>query len=631
MWSLIENGKELKPIVFSNNKSQEDVVKEIVSSIKAGNKLIFLKGVCGTGKSAVALNVAKELGRASIVVPIKNLQKQYEQDYTHKKQVIKDDGHKLNIAMIKGRQNFSCPYFSQAEKIEKNSTLDIFDQPKMSFSNQKFANSTDASFLPCKIELKEKNSEIIRDYLSKNKNIKDKNLDLKEVRRLTIASVCPYWSPIVPSDLNYNLKDAKTRTYRGLSNKEYSLYLREDGCQYYNQYKAYIDADAIIFNSDKYKIETLLNRKPLTDVEIIDECDEFLDSFSESGIINLNRLGFALSGLLVSHPDTSRELKEIAFLTSMLSGNRSLEGKEMIPLKQTEVFDLIKKFVESDFMDYVECDEDNYLYHAEEVAKTFYDFADETFLFFEKRDKDFIIKFVTVDLSKRFKEMIAKNKAFVLMSGTLHSEQVLKDVFGLQDFKTIEAETQMPGTISLKKTGKELNCSYSSSRFGLGFRKRYLEALNACVVQAEKPLLVHVISFNDLPSEYEVEEFGLSLISKEKLAQEQKESEQSIKDFKDGKKQVLYSTRCTRGMDFPGESCNSIILTKYPYPDISSAFWKLLKKVRPEHYNEFYLDKSRREFLQRVYRALRHKSDHVYLLSPDSRVFDNFDRVFGEK
>ncbi|MCX6748767.1 MAG: DEAD/DEAH box helicase family protein [Candidatus Pacearchaeota archaeon] len=629
MWSLIENGKELKPIVFSNNKTQEDVIKEIVKEIKSGNKLIFLKGVCGSGKSAIALNIAKELGRASIVVPIKNLQKQYEQDYTHKKQVEKDDGKKLVISMIKGRQNFSCPYFSQAEKIEKNSTLDIFDKPELAKTNR-IANSSDASFLPCKVELKEKNLEVIRDYLSKNKNIKDKNLELKEIRRLTIASVCPYWSPIVPADMNYNLKDAKVRLYKGLSNKTYSLYLREEGCQYYNQYQAYVDSDAIIFNSDKYKIETLLNRKPLTDVEIIDECDEFLDSFSESGVINLNRLGFALSGLIVNNKDVSRELKEIAFLTSMLSGNRSLEGKEMIPLKQTEVFDLIKKFVESDFMDYVECDEDNYLYHAEEVAKTFYDFADETFLFFEKREKDFIIKFVTVDLSKRFKEMMAKNKAFVLMSGTLHSEQVLKDVFGLQDFKTIEAETQMPGKISLKKTGKELNCSYSSSRFGLGFRKRYLEALNECVKLAEKPLLVHVISFNDLPSEYEVGEFGLDLISKERLAEEQKESEQSIKDFKDGKKNILYSTRCTRGMDFPGETCNSIILTKYPYPDISSAFWKLLKKVRPEHYNEFYLDKARREFLQRVYRALRHKSDHVFLLSPDSRVFENFNSVFGK-
>ncbi len=630
MWSLIEQGKNLEPIVFSNNKSQEDVVNEIVSSIKQGNKLIFLRGVCGTGKSAIALNVAKELGRASIVVPIKNLQKQYEQDYTHKKQVIKSSGEKLKISMIKGRQNFSCPYFSQAEKIEKNSTLDIFDQPKQ-MSNGRIANSSDASFLPCKIELKEKNSEVIRDYLAKNKNIKNKNLELKEIRRLTVASVCPYWSPLVPAELDYNLHDAKISLYKGLYNKVFSLYSRQEGCQYYNQYKAYIDADAIIFNSDKYKIETLLNRKPLTDVEIVDECDEFLDSFTESGIINLNRLGFAISSLIVNNKDTSRELKEIAFLTSMLSGNTSLEGKEMIPLKQTEVFDLIRKFVESDFMDYVECDEDNYLYHVEEVARTFYDFADETYLFFEKKDKDFIIKLVTVDLSKRFKEMLSKNKSFVLMSGTIHSEQVLKDVFGLQDFKIIEAETKMPGTISLKKTGLELNCSYSSSRFGLGFRKRYLEALNGCVKQAPKPLLVHVISFNDLPSEYEARELGLSLITKETLAQEQKESEESIKDFKDGKKNILYSTRCTRGMDFPGETCKSIILTKYPYPDISSAFWKLLKKVRPEYYNEFYLDKSRREFLQKVYRGLRHKSDHVFLLSPDSRVFENFDYVFNQK
>jgi len=278
----------------------------------------------------------------------------------------------------------------------------------------------------------------------------------------------------------------------------------------------------------------------------------------------------------------------------------------------------------------LECDEDNYLYHVEEVSRTFYDFADETYLFFERKDKDFIIKLVTVDLSKRFKEMLSKNKAFVLMSGTIHSPSVLKDVFGLQDFKIIDAETKMPGTIDLKKTGLELNCSYSSSRFALDFRKRYLLALDECVKQAPKPLLVHVISFNDLPSENEARILGLELISKEALVLEQRDSENSIKEFKSGVKNILYSTRCTRGMDFPGETCNSIILTKYPYPDISSAFWKLLKKVKPEYYNEFYLDKARREFLQRVYRGLRHKSDHVFLLSPDSRVFENFSKVFNQ-
>lgn len=621
MWSLKEDEKELKPLVFSNNKSQEDIVNEIAKEIKEGNKLIFLEGKCGTGKSAIALNLAKELGKTSIVVPIKNLQKQYEEDYMLKKQVEKN-GNKLKIGIIKGRQNFSCPYFQQARKIEKNSTLDIFDKPKELPKPE----NCDASFLPCKIDIKEKNSEVLRDYILLNKNIKNKNLTVREIKRLTIAPICPFWSPIVSSDLDYNLKDAKIKKYKGLGNTTYNLYERQKGCEYYNQYQSYVDADVIIFNSEKYKIETLLNRKPLTEVEIIDECDEFLDSFSESGTISLNRLNFALSGLNAGE-EARVALKDLNYLISMFNINE-WQDKEMIPLKDTPVLKLIRIFVENELMNYIDCDEDNYCYHVDEVAKTFYSFIDETYLFFERKDKDLIIKLVTVDLSKRFKEMMDKNKAFVLMSGTLHSENVLKDVFGLKEFKIVEAEKNMPGKISLKLTGLEMNCSYSS-RLSIEFRKRYLKALNACINLAEKPALVHVISFFDLPNEKEAREFGIDLLTREKLVEEQKKSEESIIEFKTGKKEVLYTTRCNRGMDFPGDKCKSIVLTKYPYPDVSSAFWKLLRKVRPEYYDEFYVDKARREFLQRIFRGLRHKSDHIFLLSPDSRVFDNAKRFIN--
>ena len=80
VWNLYEKGKFLEPLKFSNGKTQEDVVKEVLNSIKNGEKIIFIHGVCGTGKSAIALNLAKELGKSSIVVPIKNLQMQYKKD-----------------------------------------------------------------------------------------------------------------------------------------------------------------------------------------------------------------------------------------------------------------------------------------------------------------------------------------------------------------------------------------------------------------------------------------------------------------------------------------------------------------------------------------------------------------------
>ena len=97
----------------------------------------------------------------------------------------------------------------------------------------------------------------------------------------------------------------------------------------------------------------------------------------------------------------------------------------------------------------------------------------------------------------------------------------------------------------------------------------------------------------------------------------------SVSLFKNGLNDTLFTTKCSRGVDFPGKMCNSIIFTKYPNPNVSDIFWKILKKNHEEHYWDFYKDKARREFLQRIYRGLRSKDDHVYVLSPDIRVIQS--------
>jgi len=110
-WSLYQNQKPLPPLEFSNGKTQETVVEEIVNLIRGGERIIFLHGVCGTGKSAIALNVARALGKASIVVPIKSLQRQYEEEYMGKKYVINSNSKKMKIAMLTGRDNHDSIFF----------------------------------------------------------------------------------------------------------------------------------------------------------------------------------------------------------------------------------------------------------------------------------------------------------------------------------------------------------------------------------------------------------------------------------------------------------------------------------------------------------------------------------------
>jgi Rad3-related DNA helicase len=138
-----------------------------------------------------------------------------------------------------------------------------------------------------------------------------------------------------------------------------------------------------------------------------------------------------------------------------------------------------------------------------------------------------------------------------------------------------------------------------------------------------------VNSYSDLPSEEEKERFKLNnLMSRETIREVQKRDKhgEEIRRFKERQIDVLFSTKCTRGIDFPGEQCNSIIFTKYPNPNVDDAFWKILKKSRPEFYWDFYNDKATRELWQRIYRGLRSKDDHIFLLSPDVRVLGVFEK-----
>jgi Rad3-related DNA helicase len=260
----------------------------------------------------------------------------------------------------------------------------------------------------------------------------------------------------------------------------------------------------------------------------------------------------------------------------------------------------------------------------------FDEFFDETYLTFSKKENNLIAEVVTTNLAKRLKEMLNKNKVIIMMSGTIHAENILKNIFGLENFKILEAETEQQGSIEVKRTGLEKDCKYENFINKTILREEYLRALDKCVELSEKPSLVHINSFYDLPDEKELKLFQLkNIISREELKEIQEKSRagEDVKRFKDKEIDVLFSTKCTRGIDFPGEQCNSIIFTKYPNPDVKSPFWNILKKTNPTYYWDFYKDKARRELLQRIYRGLRFKEDHVFLLSPDERVLKNFENI----
>lgn len=603
-WSLYENNRLLEPLTFSNKKSQADVVAEVVQAIQKGTKIVFIHGVCGTGKSAIALNIARQLGKASIVVPVKTLQRQYEEDYMGKKHVLKKNGQKLKIAMITGRENH-----------------DSIIEPGTSCADPN---------LPDTIRITEKNWTHIQEYYQQNPYIKHKGQPtLKNLKRISIAPANPYWSPIVPAHFELEMPDAKKRRYMGLDGNEFIFYQRKKGCGYYDQYNAYLDADVIMFNAAKYKIETLNNKKPATDVEIIDEADEFLDNLSEQQALNISRLANSLNYIVPMNEKTEEALeaiREAIKIEEKRLGALGFNDKEITPVKETKLGIILKKLAENpDLQDEAGLDEASYMAHALEVARSFAPFIEETFLTYKKYEDDLVVELVTTNISKRFAEIARKNKALVLMSGTLHSPEVLRDIFGIKECAIIEAETKAPGTTEIIRTGHELDCRYSNLASKKDARGLYLKALAAAWAKAPKPLLVHVNAFEDLPTIEESFQYAISHVMPREQLKELQLSDKTgrlISLFKSKLSDTLVTTKCSRGVDFPGDVCNAIIFTKYPNPNPRDIFWRVLERTHPSYFWECYKDKARREFLQRLYRALRTPHDHVYILSPDTRVLE---------
>jgi hypothetical protein len=385
-WNLYEGDKFLEPLKFSNGKTQEDIVKEVLESIKEGHKVIFIHGMCGTGKSAIALNIAKKLGRTSIVVPIKNLQMQYKKDYNGEngKYILKENKEKLKISVITGRNNHKCKFLEDNQNAipkivkEVNSKLhDIFEGKKEEIRDT-IGNdiSADNMNIPCKIEIKEKNWDKIRKYLRQNPRIDVRNFtQISDVKRLPVASVCPYWSPVFPEQYDIKVLEEKyKKNYKGLKGKNFVFYQRKEGCPFYEQFNSYINSDVMVFNSMKYQLESALNRKPSTEVEIVDECDEFLDSFSNQRNINVDRLINSLGQIPVIEEDNFNKINEIKEILRQLKNDikvhNLIKTKEIISLKETGIYDLLKIFIKnSEFIE--EADEESYVFDVNKTAKMF--------------------------------------------------------------------------------------------------------------------------------------------------------------------------------------------------------------------------------------------------------------------
>lgn len=225
----------VQPLVYKNGRTQEDIVREIIRKFNRGHKFVVLNAKTGTGKSLIALNVIKHLGRGIVVVPTKPLQRQYYESYYKGRIKIKN----FEISIILGRANFICNY-------KKNVTC--------AYRN-----------LPCTRRLE------------------------KNEKRYEVAMKCMYWIGRGYKNVSDSFIDKMYdygfdfRSYESIDGSVCYMFFREEAlCNYYKQFFSYLHCDCIVMNSALFKIECLRGLLPKVDVLVIDEFDFFFDNLIEA-------------------------------------------------------------------------------------------------------------------------------------------------------------------------------------------------------------------------------------------------------------------------------------------------------------------------------------------------------------
>ncbi|KXA96816.1 hypothetical protein AKJ38_02550 [candidate division MSBL1 archaeon SCGC-AAA259I14] len=240
--NLYENGRKLDLLEYSNGKTQTDVVGEVLEAFES-HDLVYLKAVVGSGKSAIGIRSALEMGGGAISVPTKVLSDQYYDDYyAGDKYFLKPSGDRARITVFKGRRNFTCPLWKRKHV--------GWDDWMVSCQNRS---------IPCRRPLN------------------------PDEGRFDALEECPWGAYVRPAGrIPGRLPpDYRRRTFDAVGGK-YAVVMKERGheprrCPYWNQYWEIAESDVFAMNSAKFKAEAKIGRLPDVPLAVIDEGDAFLD------------------------------------------------------------------------------------------------------------------------------------------------------------------------------------------------------------------------------------------------------------------------------------------------------------------------------------------------------------------
>lgn len=539
-WNLHNSENELvSPLIYTNGKSQEDVTQEVIEMFQSYD-VVALKGGVGSGKSVVALRVVSHYGSGIIAVPTKVLQRQYVENYCTGRHYHFNLGDRiLPVNFMFGRTNFTCD-----------------------FSGGNCANS-DA---PCNRKL------------------------MSEERRYQAASECLGWSPIYSSSfisegMIDSLPHCEQIEYQSVKGRK-MFFCSDDPCEYYEQFLHYTRDGAIIMNLAKWEAETWAGRKPLTEVEIIDEGDTLLDGLSYKRSIR-----DTFFERLRRRNEITGEEHILLFekYRQCIQRNRGYEG--LVNGSIIEFLDIfVKKLDEKVGM----------TQNLVSKVKLFLQYPD--MLYAQVKDDH-----ITLFLSRPdvvFSELKSRSGKILLMSATMQTPKIFSSVFRFTDVPLVQAEPKFPGTLKIMSISNSLDISHRNW-VKTEVREKYYQILNKIIARATRPTLVQVHALKYMPREH-----------KEQLNQ----------GFQNG---VSWSTVTDRGIDLPDDACRSIIITKYPFPDLSDIVFKVLRETYGDNtYWKYVNDMASRELVQQCGRAIRHPDDWCEIWSPDTKVLSSLLRLW---
>jgi hypothetical protein len=525
-WALYAEMKGASSPILLNPLSwkggdQVDSLKKILEFFKRFSniadpktKILVYRSQCGSGKSGVMLHVIEDMGRGIIIVPFRNLQRQYYDDYFTGKNkfVLKKNGKILSVAVMLGRGNFPCRWLAEQydyqqkliEESKKPENYGIIIPIDTNIINMYNADSTCANrYLPCSRPLMSVGSRreprwmigcqckywiptptaktTIDKWRDKVVDERKMNAGFMEeesegVNKPDIDRTTLDMNKDATTQLDYiqdRIKCHKIEYYDSVGWDQVGIFIRDevdqngnpcpDVCQYYKQFYAYTQADCIVMNDAKWEIETMIGRKPKVNIEIVDEGDYWLDHRSMS--LEFSR--FMIDKMI---PVTNR-MNEMKRNTLFLFDTAFQNIKKRIAeptqeMKEKDVNIISSKDYRELFMHIMNMvleykksvEEDDATLQKMVDLATVLKYIEKASISIEegKREEFKTIKIFIPYPDNLLKELFKKSSGnIIITSGTIHSNLVLGSLFGINNenyiVEFVEGRKESPGKLKCIK------------------------------------------------------------------------------------------------------------------------------------------------------------------------------------